>query len=164
VCTSNLVPKHLPALCNGPPSSARYQPQLPDIRRAIAHARSDPISTSGSSPLPLMSGGTRDQERPAKKKLEWDWGLEHQDRAKETKADRAVHHAQPFLVDRRVLRDVVKEKFRLDVARIVFLSSGASHNLRNSFLVLMPLSISQAPSIRYIQTLAPLSSTSLISA
>jgi len=74
-----------------------------------------------------MSGGARNQERPATKKLEWDWDLEHQDRAKEAKVDRAVHHAQPFLVDRRVLKDVVKEKFQVDVARIAFLSSGVSH-------------------------------------
>jgi len=74
-----------------------------------------------------MSGGVRDQGQPPSKKLEWDWDLEHQDRAKEVKADRAIHHAQPFLVDRRVLKDVVKEKFKVDVARIGFLSSGASH-------------------------------------
>lgn len=84
-----------------------------------------------------MSGGARDQERPATKKLEWDWTIEHQDRAKEAKADRAVHHAQPFLVDRRVLRDVVKGKFQVDVARIVFLSSGASYDPRNSLLIFM---------------------------
>jgi hypothetical protein len=86
---------------------------------------------------PLMSGGARDQEQPPKK-LEWDWDLEHQDRAKEAKADRAVHNAQPFLVDRRVLKDVVKEKFQVDVARIVFLSSGAFHNLRNHSPPLIP--------------------------
>jgi len=74
-----------------------------------------------------MSGGVRDLERPPPKKLEWDWDLEHRDRAKEAKADRAVHHAQPFHVDRSVLKDVVKEKFKVDVARIVFLSSGASY-------------------------------------
>jgi len=74
-----------------------------------------------------MSGGVRDQERSPPKKLEWDWDLEHQDRAKEAKADRAIHHAQPFHVDRRVLKDVAKEKFKVDVARISFLSSGASH-------------------------------------
>jgi hypothetical protein len=74
-----------------------------------------------------MSGGARDQAQPPPKKLEWDWDLEHQDRAKEAKADRAVHQAQPFLVDRRVLKDIVAEKFQVDVARIVFLSSGASY-------------------------------------
>ena len=91
-----------------------------------------PLSTSPAtnppptilSPLPPpMSGRARDPQPPPKK-LEWDWDLEHQDRAKEAKADRAVHNAQPFLVDRKILKDVVKEKFHVDVARIVFLSSG----------------------------------------
>lgn len=74
-----------------------------------------------------MSGGAGDQQQQQNppKKLEWDWDLEHQDRAEEAKADRAVHIAQPFLVDRRVLKDLVKDKFKVDVARIAFLTSGA---------------------------------------
>lgn len=71
-----------------------------------------------------MAGGALDREHSPPEKLEWNWELEHKDRAKEAKADRAVHHAQPFLVDRKLLKDVVKDKFQLDVARIVFLSSG----------------------------------------
>jgi len=76
-----------------------------------------------------MSGGPRDQEKqPVKvKKLQWDWDLEHQDRAKEARADGAFHHVQPFHVDRNVLKDVVKEKLQVDIARIVFLSSGESY-------------------------------------
>ena len=116
-----LVPQRRPALCYG----------------SRSRTYNLTVSTSASSPIPSpaipsflhpppMSGGARAQEQPPLKKLEWDWDLEHQDRAKETKADRAVHNAQPFLVDRRVLKDVVKEKLRVDVARIVFLSSGAS--------------------------------------
>lgn len=72
-----------------------------------------------------MSGGPSDLD-PLQKRLEWDWYIEHQDRAKEAKVDKAVHHAQPFLVDRRVLKDIVKERFHVDVARITFLSSGVS--------------------------------------
>ena len=96
---------------------------------AIAQTRSDPVSALQPPPFvrpPPMSGGARDQ-KPTKK-LEWDWDLEHQDRAQEAKADAAVHNAQPFLVDRRVLKDVVKENFKIDVARIVFLTSGAPYN------------------------------------
>ena len=104
--------------------------------RLIARSLSDPASSSLSFPLPtppilspvppLMSGRPRDTQPPSKK-LEWDWDLEHQDRAKETRADRAVHNAQPFLVDRRILKNVVEEKFLVGVARIVFLSSGKFH-------------------------------------
>jgi hypothetical protein len=86
-----------------------------------------------------MPGGARDTQPPPKR-LEWDWDLEHQDRAKEAKADRAVHHAQPFLVDRRILRDVVQEKFQVEVARIAFISSGEFHR---STKRISPLSRSQ---------------------
>jgi len=99
---------------------------LLDIR-AITHTKSDPVSVLHSPSFvrpPPMSGGARDQKQPAKK-LEWDWDLEHQDRAREAKDDSAVHNAQPFLVDRKLLKDVVKDQFQIDVARIAFLTSGA---------------------------------------
>jgi hypothetical protein len=54
----------------------------------------------------------------------WDWDIEHADRKKEEKADAAFHGQHPFQIDRRVLKDVVKEKVGADVGRIVFLSSG----------------------------------------
>jgi hypothetical protein len=57
--------------------------------------------------------------------IEWDWGLEHADRKRETKADSAVHGAPPFHVDRNILRDVIKEKMDCRVGRIEFLNSGA---------------------------------------
>jgi hypothetical protein len=60
----------------------------------------------------------------AKVLLQWNWEAEHEDRRKEARMDRAVHNAQPFQVDRRVLKDVAKEKLGIDVARIVYLSSG----------------------------------------
>ena len=106
-------------------------PDLPLLGiRAITHTRSDPTSDLQPPSFvrpPPMPGGVGDQKQPTKK-LEWDWDLEHQDRAQEAKADGAVHNAQPFLVDRRVLKDVVKDKFQIDVARIAFLTSGASYN------------------------------------
>ncbi|KAH9038585.1 hypothetical protein EDB85DRAFT_2287521 [Lactarius pseudohatsudake] len=59
--------------------------------------------------------------------VEWDWDLEQADRKREAKADSAVHGAQPFLVDRSLLRDVVKEKLGCRVGRITFLNSGTFH-------------------------------------
>ncbi|KAF8157135.1 hypothetical protein B0H34DRAFT_712357 [Crassisporium funariophilum] len=59
--------------------------------------------------------------------LEWDWAIEHADRKKERKADAALHGATPFEVDRRVLKDVVREKMGVEVGRITFLSAGTFH-------------------------------------
>lgn len=130
------------------------------ISRMIARTLSDPLPSSSPPfppPIPAipphlpppMSGRARDQEHLPPKKLEWDWNLEHQDRAKEAKADRAVHNAQVFLVDRRILRDVVKEKFQVEVARIVFISSGESLTDQRSISPLLcPPSLSQERSTR----------------
>ncbi|KAL0958448.1 hypothetical protein HGRIS_000591 [Hohenbuehelia grisea] len=63
----------------------------------------------------------------AKPALEWDWDAEHADRKKEAKADAAMHGMGPFLVDRKLLKDVVHEKMGVGVARITFLSSGTFH-------------------------------------
>ncbi|KAK0203924.1 hypothetical protein DFS33DRAFT_844521 [Desarmillaria ectypa] len=59
--------------------------------------------------------------------LEWNWDVEHADRRKEKQADAALHGALPFLVDRSVLKDVVREKFATNPARITFLSAGTFH-------------------------------------
>lgn len=56
--------------------------------------------------------------------VQWSWDVEHADRRKEAKADAALHGATPFEVDRRVLKDVVREKSDMEVGRIEFLSSG----------------------------------------
>jgi hypothetical protein len=56
--------------------------------------------------------------------IEWDWDVEHEDRRKEAHADAKLHGAQPFEVDRKILKDVVREKLGVDVGRITFLSSG----------------------------------------
>lgn len=56
--------------------------------------------------------------------IEWDWDIEHADRKSEAQADAKMHGAQPFQVDRRVLKDVVREKMGSEVGRIKFLSSG----------------------------------------
>ena len=65
----------------------------------------------------------------AKPVLEWDWDVEHEDRKREAKADAAVHPQHPFDVDRKVLRDVVKERMDIEVGRIKFLSSGEAQHL-----------------------------------
>ncbi|KAJ7599205.1 hypothetical protein C8J56DRAFT_184113 [Mycena floridula] len=59
--------------------------------------------------------------------LEWNWEVEHEDRKREAKADAALHGSTPFQVDRKVLKDVVREKAAVDVVRITFLSSGTFH-------------------------------------
>ncbi|KIM74140.1 hypothetical protein PILCRDRAFT_828561 [Piloderma croceum F 1598] len=59
--------------------------------------------------------------------IEWDWDLEHKDRRIEAQADAAMHGFQPFQVDRKVLKDVVREKMDTEVGRIKFLSSGTFH-------------------------------------
>lgn len=58
------------------------------------------------------------------KPLEWDWEVEQADRKCEAKADAAFHGAIPFQVDRKILKDVVRENMGVDVGRIAFLSSG----------------------------------------
>jgi hypothetical protein len=70
--------------------------------------------------LDLSLGLATDQNPP----VGWDWSVEHADRKLEEKADAALHGAHPFQVDRKVLRDVVREKMGVDVGRITFLSSG----------------------------------------
>lgn len=60
--------------------------------------------------------------------LIWDWDVEHDDRKRERRADSdaTLRGAAPFEVDRRVLKDVVREKVGVDVGRINFLSAGMS--------------------------------------
>lgn len=58
--------------------------------------------------------------------LIWNWEVEHEDRKKERKADAALHGATPFEVDRKLLKDVVREKMGVEVGRIKFLSAGQS--------------------------------------
>lgn len=62
---------------------------------------------------------------PAEKKpLVWNWEVEHADRKKEAKADAAIHGAPPFQVDRKLLKDIVREKMDAEVVRIEFLGAG----------------------------------------
>jgi hypothetical protein len=63
---------------------------------------------------------------PPRLPLAWDWTLEHEDRKKERKVDAALNGLIPFEVDRKLLKDVVREKMGIEVARITFISSGIS--------------------------------------
>jgi hypothetical protein len=58
--------------------------------------------------------------------LTWDWTIEHEDRRRERKVDDALHAPTPFEVDRKILKDVVREKMGVEVGRIRFLSAGES--------------------------------------
>ncbi|KAA1473091.1 hypothetical protein DENSPDRAFT_839519 [Dentipellis sp. KUC8613] len=90
------------------------QPSTDDIAsKALNHPLSSTSMTSSSETL--------------KNPLEWDWDVEHDDRKREAKADAAIHGAAPFLVDRKLLKDVVREKMDCEVARITFLGSGTFH-------------------------------------
>ncbi|TRM59631.1 hypothetical protein BD626DRAFT_559529 [Schizophyllum amplum] len=81
--------------------------------------REDEPYDSVESPPPVDSG----EDGP----LEWDWNIEHDDRKREAAADATLLDASPFQVDRRVLKDVVREQMSLDVGRIQFLSAGTFH-------------------------------------
>ncbi|KAI0264610.1 hypothetical protein BC834DRAFT_826020 [Gloeopeniophorella convolvens] len=72
---------------------------------------------------------------PKQPVIEWDWDREHEDRRREVKADAAVHGAQPFYVDRSLLKDVVREKMGCQVGRITFLSSGTFHKAYSVTLI-----------------------------
>jgi hypothetical protein len=68
---------------------------------------------------------------------QWDWEAKHADRKKERKADATLHGATPFEFNRRVLKDVVREKMGVDVGQITFLSTGeyrVSHYRHGSLL------------------------------
>ncbi|KJA21523.1 hypothetical protein HYPSUDRAFT_202873 [Hypholoma sublateritium FD-334 SS-4] len=64
---------------------------------------------------------------PAQPPLTWDWAVEHEDRKRERKSDAASHEPTPFEVDRKILKDVVREKMGVEVGRIRFLNSGTFH-------------------------------------
>lgn len=81
---------------------------------------------------PTHSSPSTSLSSPPQPKLVWDWDAEREDRQKEIKVDRATHGAQPFEVDRKVLKDVVHEKMGAAVARINFLGAGTFHKVRAS--------------------------------
>ncbi|KAG6873331.1 hypothetical protein C0995_000190 [Termitomyces sp. Mi166 len=66
--------------------------------------------------------------------LQWNWEIEHADRRREAKGDAAADGAAPFPVDRKVLKDVVREHRGIDVGRIEFINAGTFHK---AYLVTM---------------------------
>jgi hypothetical protein len=70
--------------------------------------------------------------------LIWSWPHEHADRKREREADESLHgrhgtthyiygsHSMPFEVDRKLLKDLVREKMGDEVGRIEFMSAGMS--------------------------------------
>ncbi|KAF5336436.1 hypothetical protein D9611_006623 [Ephemerocybe angulata] len=64
---------------------------------------------------------------PPAEPLVWDWDIEHEDRRRERAYDAALRDTMPFEVDRRLLKDVVREKMGAEVGRIKFLSAGTFH-------------------------------------
>lgn len=78
-----------------------------------------------------MNGSPSTGDRPSptsqpqpQEPLVWDWDIEHEDRRRERQADAVMRDAAPFEVDRRLLKDVVREKMGVEVGRIRFLSAG----------------------------------------
>lgn len=84
-----------------------------------------PSSHPPSLFTPTMTSANHANHAKPPSVVEWDWSLEHSDRKREAKADSTVHGAQPFPIDRNLLRDVIREKLDCRVGRITFLSSGA---------------------------------------
>ncbi|TBU59358.1 hypothetical protein BD310DRAFT_925391 [Dichomitus squalens] len=80
--------------------------------------------TQSATQQPLPAQPAKPSEEHS---LEWDWDIEHEDRKAEARADAAVHHAMPFQVDRKLLKDIVHERMGAEVARIRFLGAGTFH-------------------------------------
>ncbi|EJD05625.1 uncharacterized protein FOMMEDRAFT_118799 [Fomitiporia mediterranea MF3/22] len=80
------------------------------------------MTQRSSGSLSTTPGASAHHDAPVK--LEWDQDAELVDRTREKRHD---GNDVSFQVDRRVLRDIVKEKLGLDVARIRFISSGTFH-------------------------------------
>lgn len=81
------------------------------------------------TPKPFLSLADRRDAQPPpfpeqQPPLQWDWDIEHEDRRRERRIDASIHHEAPFEVDRRLLKDVVREKMGIEVGRIKFLSAG----------------------------------------
>ena len=94
-----------------------------------------PVSTTTSSASATGSHPTMITTAPLSPMI-WSWTREHADRRREREADEGLHgrhgathyiygsHSVPFEVDRRLLRDSVREKMGEEVGGIEFLSAG----------------------------------------
>ncbi|KAJ8073384.1 hypothetical protein PM082_011659 [Marasmius tenuissimus] len=107
-------------------------PSSPSSTAAVSHQLDNPEAHRPSTLQPGMERNgledrANDESQGKEPILAWDWDVEQEDRKREAKMDAALHGAIPFEVDRRVLKDVVREKMGMEVARIEFLSSGTFH-------------------------------------
>lgn len=94
---------------------------FPDLDHSVMHRNGRKLHPDRND---VSSSFVKVSDPPAP--LQWHWETEHTDRQHERKADAALHGATPFEVDRRVLKDVVREKMGIEVGRITFLSAGVS--------------------------------------
>lgn len=104
-----------------------------------------PKNGSSHLTLNLAESLSLGQEPP----LAWDWDVEHEDRQRERKADAAMRDTTPFEVDRRLLKDVVREKMGIEVGRIKFLSAGEFGGPRSS--IALSDRFFQVPSTRSLE-------------
>jgi hypothetical protein len=138
-CLVLIVPNSVQALAPHPhrPPHPNFHGELPTWRdRHVAQLRGAGMPSNGH----VVSRGPAESFLPGTAPLaplpatpytpiEWNWDVEHADRRREAKTDASLHDAQPFQVDRRVLKDIVREKTHCEVGRITFLSSGTFHKV-----------------------------------
>ncbi|ESK87067.1 phosphotransferase family protein [Moniliophthora roreri MCA 2997] len=110
------------------PSSVAAVGNNPDNLRSCTQQSTPGMERNGLNGS--INGKTQEKEKP----LEWDWVIEQADRQREARIDASLHGATPFEVDRKVLKDVVREKMNVEVVRIEFLSSGTFHK---AYLVIL---------------------------
>lgn len=77
------------------------------------------IEDAMPAPSPLV-----DTDDQSSEPIEWDWDVEAEDRDRERQVDHDLQGAPIFQVERRVLKDVVREKMDCEAGRIKFLSAG----------------------------------------
>ncbi|EMD31876.1 hypothetical protein CERSUDRAFT_119156 [Gelatoporia subvermispora B] len=108
---------------------ARGHPAPPERRHNMFRDNHAPITLPDTPKAPEKFDHltAMQADRCSRPPLQWDWDIEHEDRRKEAKADAAVHNAQPFQVDRKLLKDIVQTKTEVDVVRIQFLGAGTFH-------------------------------------
>lgn len=110
------------------PLPSPRRPGRDDDKEFISAASHSIMLQNGNEPRVIPSDdeslAVNTPTSPRRPPLQWNWEVEHADRKKERKADAALHGATPFEVDRKVLKDIVREKMGVDVGLITFLSAG----------------------------------------
>ncbi|KAG2140676.1 hypothetical protein DEU56DRAFT_980054 [Suillus clintonianus] len=137
--TSSRYPNHSPANLHSDTSFLHITRSPNSDFTMQRNGHGDHVAAVAQDTTPLLPGTVQlPHPSPSTSFIQWDWDTEHHDRRLEAKADAALHGAQPFQVDRRVLKDVVREMTGCEVGRINFLSSGTFHKASaqlNAYLV-----------------------------